>query len=98
MIMKKEALREYRKRNVVFWVLFLGWVPVIMLVAIPLGRMLNSNVVTETLITAWFMGVVAATIWRLRWECPRCSKPFYTKWYHNAFATKCVYCGYRPGT
>ena len=98
MIARKEELQEYRKRNILFWVLFLGFIPAAVFVALPLGRLLNSNGVAEVLIAGWFMGVVAAAIWRLNWTCPRCNKNFYRRWwYKNAFAIRCVNCGYRPG-
>lgn len=97
-ISRKEAHREYRKRNLVFFVLFLGWIPFVSLVAIPLGRQLNSDWLAETMSVSWFCGVIAAAIWRLNWRCPRCDKKFYTKWwYKNAVAMRCVNCSYKPG-
>src|SRR5689334_22677848 len=94
----KEVLREYRTRNIVFWSLFLGWIPVVLFVAVPLGRRLNSDSVSQIVTAGWFMAVIAATIWRLNWACPRCNKNFYRKWwYNNALTMRCVNCGYRPG-
>lgn len=98
LIARREALREYRKRNFVFWSLFLGWLPAVLLIALPLGRVLNSDRVAQAVIAVWFIALVAAAIWRLSWECPRCDKSFYHKWwYNNAFARRCVNCGYKPG-
>jgi predicted ABC-type exoprotein transport system permease subunit len=98
LIARQEAFREYRKRNLVFWSLFLGFIPVVVFLAVPLGRRLNSEGVAQIVSAVWFMVVVAAGIWRLNWECPRCGKNFYRKWwYKNAFAMRCVNCGYRPG-
>jgi hypothetical protein len=98
LIARKEALQEYRKRNLVFWSLFLGLVPVVVFVAVPLGRWLNSDSVAQIVATAGFMAIVAAGIWRENWKCPRCNQNFYRKWwYKNAFAMRCVNCGYRPG-
>ncbi len=98
MIARQEALWEYRKRNLVFWSLALSGFFAILYVAVPLGRWLNSEGVAQILSTAWFLGIVATGIWRLNWKCPRCNKNFYRKWwYQNAFAMRCVHCGYRPG-
>lgn len=96
-IARIESLREYRKRNLVFWGLFLGFLPGVLIIAIPLGRRLNSNQVAGTIIVVWFIAALIAAVWRLSWKCPRCSKSFYSKWwYNNAFTTKCVNCGFRP--
>jgi hypothetical protein len=98
MIARREALYEYRKRNLVFWSLFLGCLPVIWFIAIPLGRWLNSESVAQIVATGWFLAIVATGIWRLDWKCPRCNKNFYRRWwYKNAFAMRCVNCGYKPG-
>ena len=98
LIARKEALQEYRKRNLVFVGLLLGWIPAVVYVAVPLGRRMNSDGVAQILTAGWFMATVAAGIWRLNWQCPRCGKNFYRKWwYKNAFAMRCVNCGYRPG-
>jgi len=97
-INKRESLIEYRKRNLVFWGLFVLWIPYGVLVVGPLGRYFNSEVLAGTLVTLWFIAIFVAGIWRLNWICPRCNKKFYTKWwYKNTFAMRCVYCGYRRG-
>ena len=98
LIARKEALWEYRKRNLVFVTFVVGLIPVTLFVAVPLGKLLNSNGAAQIVVTGWFMALVAAAIWRLNWTCPRCDKNFYRKWwYKNAFAMRCVNCGYRPG-
>ena len=98
LIAKKEAEREYRKRNVVFFALFLGWIPFSVFIAVPLGKELNADWLSETLIFGWFLAIFVSAIWRLNWECPRCNKSFYKKWwYNNAAAMRCVNCGYKPG-
>src|SRR6187549_765721 len=59
LIARREALLEYRKRNLVFWSLFLSGLPVIGFVAVPLGRRLNSESVAQIVATGWFMVIVA---------------------------------------
>jgi Zn ribbon nucleic-acid-binding protein len=95
--MIKSTRREYQKRNLIFWGLFLGYVPGVLLIGIPLGRLLNFKEATGLIALAWMLSAVIAGIWRVRWKCPRCQKGFYTRWwYYHTFATKCVNCGFRP--
>ena len=94
----ERSLRDYRRRNLIFWGLFLGMVPATLLIATPLGRLFNSNWIAETIATAWFAAVAGATIWRMNFECPRCGEMFYTKkWiFRQPFTRKCVHCEFRP--
>ena len=94
---QKEALREYRKRNFIFWGLFLGLFPAVVFVAPELARLFNSNEAAFTILTVWAIAMVVAGFWRGSYRCPRCRKRFYYKWwYKDAFTTKCVHCRYRP--
>lgn len=93
------AAREYYKRNLVFWVLFIGWLPVMVFIVIPVARVLNFPNAANGLALIFFAAVMAAGIWRANWNCPRCGERFYRKWwYTNSFSTKCVHCGFRPAT
>ena len=93
----EEPLRDYRRRNLIFWGLFLSFIPATLLIAAPLGRMFNSNLTAELIATAWFAGIAAAAIWRLNFECPRCGEKFYSKnWYKQPLTRKCVHCEFRP--
>ena len=94
---EKTAAREYYKRNIVFWGLFLSYVPLMIFILIPLVRTFNSRNAAGMLAMFFFAGVGAAAIWRNNWRCPRCGERFYRKWlYTNSFSTKCVHCGFRP--
>ena len=96
-INNEDAVWEYRKSNLVFWVLFLSYVPGILFVAGPLGRVLNSETTSQLIAASWFAGIVAAALWRLNYVCPHCGERFYYRWwYKSAFAVRCVNCGLRP--
>ncbi|HEY2961386.1 MAG TPA: hypothetical protein VGJ37_03165 [Pyrinomonadaceae bacterium] len=94
---EKMAVREYYKRNVVFWALFVSYVPAMLFIGIPLSRLFRSENGAGIIATALFACIVAAALWRINWRCPRCDEMFYRKWwYSNAFSTRCVHCGFRP--
>ena len=94
---KQEALQKYRRRNFIFWGLFLSLFPGFVFLAPSLARLLNSNAAGSMIMTVWFIAAFVAGIWRGNYQCPRCSKRFYYKWwYKDAFTTKCVHCGFRP--
>jgi len=89
--------REYQKRNVLFWGLFAGYIPVVVIVGIPLGRVFDFKEMPGLIALAWMLAFGIVGIYRTMWKCPRCHKRFYYKWwYHNAFTRKCLHCGFRP--
>lgn len=84
---------EYRKRNTLFWLVFLGFMPGVLLIGIPLSRLLNVDNVAGLVAIIWMVAFVITGNYRAFWRCPRCRKPFFHKWwYHNFFARKCVHC------
>ncbi|HEU4714985.1 MAG TPA: hypothetical protein VFS76_25720 [Pyrinomonadaceae bacterium] len=90
------AWREFLKRNLVFWGLFVGFVPGMVLIS-EVGRKYGVSEAFGFAGFAWMAAVIVAAIWRMSWKCPRCRKRFYYKWwYGNSFALKCVHCGFRP--
>jgi predicted RNA-binding Zn-ribbon protein involved in translation (DUF1610 family) len=92
----KDAVREYYKRNLIFFALFLGYVPGL-LVTSMLARLLHLEKAVGVVSFVWFCSVVIAAVWRTNWPCPNCGNTFYRKWwYRQSLATKCVHCGFRP--
>jgi hypothetical protein len=84
---------EYRKRSRLFRIIFISYVPGVMLIGIPLGRLFNSEVPVISTALIW-MSAFAVAGWRMsHWKCPRCGKNYFCKWYlQNQFARKCVHC------
>ena len=84
---------EYRRRNILFWTVWLTYIPGVLLIGVPLSRMFHSNNVVFVVAVIWMVAFVITGNYRSFWKCPRCHKPFFHKWwYHNTFARKCVHC------
>src|SRR5436190_1877421 len=85
--------REYRAWTRAAWLLWLAFLPVVMLVIIPSIEENGWDVPSRLLGGLWFLafGVVANRIGN--WRCPRCGEAFFSKWlYHNLFARACLHC------
>jgi hypothetical protein len=84
---------EYRERQVIFWLVFIAYLPAMILLT-EISKRVFQN---ESVVFAGFC--VFALGWgfcgyRLSfWKCPRCAKSFHlTWWWQNIFATKCLHC------
>ncbi|MFL5612649.1 MAG: hypothetical protein ACJ796_03210 [Gemmatimonadaceae bacterium] len=90
------AWREYRRRVRTGWLLLIGYVPLLALVA------LVSRADYGAAFIFGISGVIWAAIWivtslRLgRFRCPRCKREYFYKWpRQNGFARHCMHCGLR---
>lgn len=94
MTAQTDAWNEYRKRrNIALFALF-GYVPVVFTVALVSIRLFSTLTPAFVLAFAWMVFFAVAGNVVIRFACPRCGKPFFTKWwYHNTFARRCVHCG-----
>ena len=89
-----ESWREYRKRRNLLLFAFLGYVPVVFIVALVTMRVFGSTTPAFVAAFTWMAFYVIAGIRFQRFKCPRCGKWFFAKWwYHNMFARRCVHCG-----
>jgi len=95
-----DAWRDYRRRRLVFWAVFLGYVPGVMLILFAVGLPLSAlsgikpDYFAYPVAGAWMLAFLIASV-RLSWfRCPCCHKWFFaTFWYHNPLAQECVHCG-----
>jgi hypothetical protein len=72
---------------------FLGYLPIVGAVGFLTFRIFHTDVLAFVAAFAWMAFCVVAGIRLSRFECPRCGKLFFSKWwYHNQFALKCVHC------
>ena len=95
---KTAARREYYRNNIILWGLFAGFIPGVQILGFLFVLIFDLNAIPWWIAFGWFIAFAVAVIRHSMWKCPRCHKPFYHKWwYRNAFTTKCLHCGLRPG-
>jgi len=88
-----ESWQEYRKRRNLLLFAFLGYVPIVGIVALITIRLFGSTTPAFILALSWMAFFVFAAIRFQTFRCPRCGKWFFaTWWYHNIFARRCVHC------
>jgi hypothetical protein len=94
------AWRDFRRRRLIYWVVFLGYVPGAFALFVGVGLPISAFI---GIAPDYFFYAIAGS-WMLAWlisglrarlfPCPRCHKWFFaTWWYSNPFARKCVHCG-----
>lgn len=89
---------EYKFRLVSFWVIFVSYIPFMLLFGFIANRILPSGLSKNGLV--YFIAFVGFTIiWSISvvrlnyWKCPRCGKSFHqTFWQHNIFSKSCLHC------
>ena len=94
------AWRDCRKRTIIFWIVFLGYMPGVGVIFFAVGPSLAALTgikLNDSGIMIAFCWMVAFAITGFRlslFRCPRCGQSFFWgSWYTNTFARKCVHCG-----
>lgn len=91
-----DAWDEYRKRRNLATIAFVGYVPVVYLVADLAFKLFHTSVPGYAFAAAWMLFIIISSNRVVWFPCPRCGKRFFAKWwYHNMFARRCVHCGLR---
>jgi hypothetical protein len=86
--------QEYRRRRNLAWFAFLGYVPIVGVIALAAGHLFDSMTPGFIVAVGWMVFFLAASFRCQSFRCPRCGKWFFAKWwYHNSFARRCVHCG-----
>jgi hypothetical protein len=102
-----EQWRDLRRRRFIAWLWFFGYVPgAAIIFAIVFSLIYLSGLPRDwidgafyIIAGAWMVGAYLAGHRAMAFLCPRCHQPFfYTWWYFNSFARKCVHCGLRKWT
>jgi hypothetical protein len=90
-----ENWRKYKRTRNLFWLMFVGYVPVVFAVSLLLFKLLHNTSPGFAFALAWMAGWMVTGIRLNTWRCPRCGKWFAAKWWYNKgfFARKCVHCG-----
>lgn len=86
--------QDYRKKRNLVWLLFLAYVPGVAIIGFTLQHLLKSELPFYFAAGVWLTAYIAAS-WRLdTFKCPACGRKFHsTRWGHNPFVHKCLYCG-----
>jgi hypothetical protein len=95
-MMELDPWREYRRRRNLSLFAFLGYVPIIAVLAIVCDRLFGSATPAFIAAFGWMVFAVIAGNWFIRFRCPRCGLPFFAKWWgYNTMVRKCLHCKLR---
>jgi hypothetical protein len=88
------AWKDYRRRRLLWFVVWLGGVPIVFAISYPLMQLLHSDLPFYIFGGGWMVLFLIVSM-RLEWfKCPRCHHWFFmTWWYHNPLSRRCVHCG-----
>jgi hypothetical protein len=86
---------DYRKRQILYWVLLLSLIPGINMGGYALERVFGSTIVYDILAGVWVAAIILSGTYKTNWKCPRCGKTFFDSWWarHSLrSAKKCFFC------
>ena len=90
----RDAWVGYRRRSRIFWLLFLGYVPVVLVVGYVSFWLFGTFTPAFVAAVLYMVAMAVAGNYGGAWRCPRCHRPFFAKWwFYNSFARSCVHCG-----
>ena len=85
---------EYRRRRNLAVFAFLGYVPLVFVIAVAAEHLFQSSTPGFVVGFGWMAFFLVTSIRCQSFKCPRCRKWSFAKWwYHNSLARKCVHCG-----
>jgi hypothetical protein len=91
----EEQWREYRRRRLVGYGLWIGWLPYggTLIYLQDSVAWIGRNGVP--LAVGYMLAACVAGLWLSFWPCPSCGRPFFltTFWFYRHFAKACVHCG-----
>ena len=84
----------YRRRRNLFRLVWISYVPGVLLIGVPLHWLLGSDVPIYVVAGAWMIAFIVTANCMTMSACPRCGRSFFrTFWRHNPLARRCVHCG-----
>jgi|SRR6185369_8411604 len=87
--------QDYRRRRLRFLVVWLTYVPGVLIVGYPLTRAFGSDIPIYLVAGAWMLAFVFSAGHMESFSCPRCHRAFFcASWFHNPLARRCVHCGF----
>ena len=99
------AWRDLRKRRLILWGLFFGYIPDVFLLYLVVGMPLlaligekEGGTIFIVIALLWMVSFMIAGIRYSYFRCPRCHATFFWTWWHrNPFSGRCLHCGLRRG-
>src|SRR6266550_8969240 len=85
---------DYRRRRRLFLIAWLGYLPGMGAIAILLERIFHNEVIIMAVALCWMVFFAVSGSRLISFRCPNCRKRFFRSWYSNAFARKCMHCGW----
>ena len=100
------AWRDLRKRRLLVWALFLGFIPGVVALCFLVDAFLPGTIgnkqgesVCMGIGALWMLAFFIAAMRASFFRCPRCHGTFLMTWYFaNPLASRCLHCGLRSGT
>jgi hypothetical protein len=86
------AWQDYKKRQLWFYVIWLGGTAVLLILAYPMRTLLDSVAPLYILAVGQILAFIVASLRLTHFKCPRCHEWFFTNLIHNPFARRCVHC------
>ena len=90
------AWHQYRTCSIRYWLVFLTYIPGVLIFGWLLSFILNTNTAHGLVAFSWMGLWMVAGQGFVGFRCPRCGNRFFArKSYHNTFSGKCLNCGLR---
>jgi hypothetical protein len=88
------AWNDYRRRRIWFFVIWLGGIPVSIVLSGSLMSLFHSDLPFYFVGGGYLLAFLAASLRLSLFKCPRCGHAFFTTWTSgNPLAQKCKHCG-----
>jgi hypothetical protein len=89
------AWSDYRNRRRWFFGVWLGGVPLVVLLSLALIPVFHSEIPFYVVAGAFFFGFAVVGVRLTLFRCPHCHRHFFfTGYSSNHFAKRCVHCGF----
>jgi hypothetical protein len=89
-----EGWKTYRRYRRDFWLVWIGYIPVVGAIAFVSQWLFHSFVPAMVAAAFWMLLFLFVGIRYQTFPCPRCGESFSAKWWYNLgfLARKCVHC------
>jgi uncharacterized Tic20 family protein len=80
------AWRDYRKHTIIFWIVFLSYIPGVAAIFLTIGPSLAAltgiklDNIGMMIALCWMVAFAIASFRMSQFRCPRCEKRFFATW------------------